>query len=141
MTGVQTCALPIFYLHRAGTTTIKYRYAKSNIVTKTIDITNKRIVVDWDFTKGTLSIGNEKYTTTKSTAIIATSISIFGSASSASYSIAGKLYSAQFYYNGDIKLDFVPCINPSGTVGLYDLVNGEFYGNAGTGTFTAGPAV
>lgn len=130
-----------FYLHRAGTTTIKYRYAKSNIVTKTIDITNKRIVVDWDFTKGTLSIGNEKYTTTKSTAIIATSISIFGSASSASYSIAGKLYSAQFYYNGDIKLDFVPCINPSGTVGLYDLVNGEFYGNAGTGTFTAGPAV
>ena len=37
--------------------------------------------------------------------------------------------------------DFVPCKNPSGTVGLYDLVGGEFYGNSGTGTFIAGEEV
>lgn len=37
--------------------------------------------------------------------------------------------------------DFVPCKNPSGTVGLYDLVGGQFYGNSGTGTFTAGAEV
>lgn len=37
--------------------------------------------------------------------------------------------------------DFVPCKNPAGTVGLYDLVGGEFYGNSGTGEFTAGAEV
>ena len=42
-------------------------------------------------------------------------------------------------WDGDAKVrDFVPCKNPSGTVGLYDLVGGEFYGNSGTGTFIAG---
>lgn len=34
--------------------------------------------------------------------------------------------------------DFIPCKNPSGTVGLYDLVGGQFYSNSGTGAFTAG---
>ena len=37
--------------------------------------------------------------------------------------------------------DFIPCKNPSGTVGMYDLVGGEFYGNSGTGAFTAGAEV
>lgn len=37
--------------------------------------------------------------------------------------------------------DFIPCKNPSGTVGLYDLIGGEFYGNSGTGAFTAGADV
>ena len=47
-----------------------------------------------------------------------------------------KLYSCQIYDNGTPVRDFVPCINPSGDVGLYDLVGQQFYGNAGTGTFT-----
>lgn len=37
--------------------------------------------------------------------------------------------------------DFIPCKNPSGTVGLYDTVNDTFYGNSGTGTFAAGPEI
>lgn len=37
--------------------------------------------------------------------------------------------------------NFVPCKNPDGVVGLYDLVGGEFYGNSGTGAFTAGADV
>ena len=37
--------------------------------------------------------------------------------------------------------DFIPCKNPSGAVGLYDTVNGTFYGNSGTGTFAAGPEI
>lgn len=55
--------------------------------------------------------------------------------------LPAKLYSCQMY-NGDTPLrNFVPCTNPSGEVGLYDLVSGTFYANAGTGEFTAGPAV
>lgn len=52
-----------------------------------------------------------------------------------------KLYSCQIYDNGTLIRDFIPCKNPSGTIGLYDTVNSQFYSNAGTGTFTAGPEV
>ena len=50
-----------------------------------------------------------------------------------------KLYVCQLYDNGNLIRDFVPCIDPAGAVGLYDLVGGKFYGNAGTGVFLAGP--
>ena len=49
-----------------------------------------------------------------------------------------KLYSCQIYDNGTLVRQFVPCINPDGEVGLYDLVGRKFYGNTGTGVFTAG---
>ena len=49
-----------------------------------------------------------------------------------------KLYSCQIYDNGTLIRDYVPCKNPSGELGLYDLVNQQFYSNAGTGTFIAG---
>lgn len=52
-----------------------------------------------------------------------------------------RLYSCQIYDNGTITRYFVPCKNPYGEVGLYDLVNCMFYQNVGTGTFTAGPEV
>ena len=45
----------------------------------------------------------------------------------------------QVYDNGNLVRDFVPCKDPSGNVGLYDLVGVQFYGNSGTGVFAAGP--
>lgn len=50
-----------------------------------------------------------------------------------------KLYGLKMYLDADgsnLVRDFVPCINGSGEVGLYDLVGNLFYGNAGTGVFT-----
>lgn len=52
-----------------------------------------------------------------------------------------RLYSCQIYDNGTIIRDYVPAKNSSGIVGLYDVLNDEFYQNAGTGTFTAGPEI
>lgn len=52
-----------------------------------------------------------------------------------------KIYACQFYQNGTLVRDFIPCKNPSNAVGLYDIANGVFYGNAGTGAFTAGGEV
>ena len=47
-----------------------------------------------------------------------------------------KLYEAKIYDSKSaLARDFVPCISPSGAVGLYDLVGKKFYGNAGTGAF------
>ena len=53
--------------------------------------------------------------------------------------MSSQLYSCQIYDNGTLVRDLVPCKNPSSAVGLYDLVNDTFYGNAETGSFTAGP--
>lgn len=55
--------------------------------------------------------------------------------------IRGKLYGCKIYDNDKIVRDFIPCKNPSGAIGLYDTVNSQFYQNAGTGTFIAGPEI
>lgn len=52
-----------------------------------------------------------------------------------------RIYSCQIYDNGTLIRDFIPCLNSSGTAGLYDTVNGVFYTNAGSGTFAVGQTV
>ena len=54
----------------------------------------------------------------------------------------GKLYSAKIYDGNTLIRNFIPCKNSSGTIGLYDIVNSQFYTNVGTGgAFTAGPDI
>lgn len=55
--------------------------------------------------------------------------------------LTGKIYYVRLFSNGQAVRDFVPCKNSSGAVGLYDIVGGQFYANAGTGSFTAGPEI
>ena len=55
--------------------------------------------------------------------------------------VIAKLYSCKVYDNGTLIRDFIPCLKSDGSVGLWDDVNSVFYGNAGTGTFTAGPVL
>lgn len=49
-----------------------------------------------------------------------------------------KLKYLKITESGVLKRDFIPCINPDNEVGVYDLVNGVFYGNSGTGSLIAG---
>ena len=49
-----------------------------------------------------------------------------------------KMYSAKITEGTEVVRDFVPCINDLGEIGMYDLVEGIFYGNKGTGTFYSG---
>ena len=53
--------------------------------------------------------------------------------------LQGKIYSCQIYDNGTLVRDYIPVKLADGSVGLWDDVGGAFYGNAGTGTFIAGP--
>lgn len=46
-----------------------------------------------------------------------------------------QLYSCKIYDNGTLVRDFIPAMNASGVIGLWDDVNSTFYTNAGTGTF------
>lgn len=50
-----------------------------------------------------------------------------------------RFYSMQIYTSVKQR-DYVPCVNPSGVVGLYDLAKGVFFG-PNFGTFVAGPEV
>lgn len=50
-----------------------------------------------------------------------------------------KLYSCRMWDNENLVRDFMPVQRSDGAVGLYDLVNGVFYGNSGSGVFIAGP--
>lgn len=53
-----------------------------------------------------------------------------------------RLYSCRIYDNSVLVRNFIPCYRKADNVaGLYDLVNGVFYTNAGTGTFTKGADV
>lgn len=54
---------------------------------------------------------------------------------------SAKLYNCSIYNNGVLIRSFIPCKNASGTVGLYDSINNQFYQNAGSGTFIAGPEI
>lgn len=50
----------------------------------------------------------------------------------------GAVYGIKVYSGSNLTYNFIPCINPSLEYGLYDVVNNQFYGNAGTGSFTGG---
>ena len=45
-------------------------------------------------------------------------------------------------FSGEVLVrNFIPCKNPSGVIGLYDVIENKFYKNAGTGSFVAGAEV
>ena len=44
----------------------------------------------------------------------------------------------QLYQNDVFTHDLIPCKNPAGKPGMYDLLNAKFHGNAGTGEFVVG---
>ena len=52
----------------------------------------------------------------------------------------GKLYYLRLYDNNELVRNFVPCYRKSDNeIGVYDIVNNQFYANSGTGTFKMGP--
>lgn len=110
---------------------------------------NKRFTVDNN--QGALIIGDTyAITNTVSTAVSKMPWILLASAISSGNGIDAsslgnyaslKLYSCEIYGGSTLVRDFIPCKNPAGAVGLYDTVNGTFYGNSGTGVFTAGAEI
>lgn len=53
-----------------------------------------------------------------------------------------RIHIFKIWNNNEIVRNFIPCKRDlDGVIGLYDTVTKEFYTNAGTGTFIAGPEV
>ena len=51
------------------------------------------------------------------------------------------VYSLKLWQNNEVVRNFIPAKNSSNVVGMWDTVTKTFFTNAGTGSFTAGPAV
>lgn len=64
-----------------------------------------------------------------------------GQYNNASSSIQGRLYSYQCYSSENLIQDLVPCINPDGIVGVFDMVENKFYKSGSDLDFIAGPAI
>jgi hypothetical protein len=57
---------------------------------------------------------------------------------SAGYKSSVKMYSAQITQGSTLVRNFIPVLRKSDNeIGMLDLIEGKFYGNAGTGKFTA----
>lgn len=93
--------------------------------------------------KGVFSLDGETLATMAGTFTGSYNLTLFALNRSNSIQEYGilRLYSCQIYDNGSICRDFIPCQKADGAVGLWDDVNEVFYGNAGSGAFTAGPEV
>ena len=118
----------------------RFDYA-SSITALTVKPTGK-FTIDSDKNKCYIN-GELAFTATYTTFTSPVNMYIFNNNNNGSLSggSSAKLYNCSIYDNGVLIRSFIPCKNASGTVGLYDSVNNQFYKNAGSGTFIAGPEI
>jgi hypothetical protein len=126
-----------FYM---GTYNGKYYYGCGTTDHNTnIDTTSGKQTYVLDIPAKKFTVSGSVDTSITTEAITASaSLYLFGFDYSPVRAYAEKIYASQIYNNGTLVRNFVPARNSSGTLGLYDTVNGAFYTNAGSGTFTAG---
>lgn len=129
-----------FALWNAGTTKLQSYYGtKTN---NTVPITDMSLDVDanknvWKYSGETITFDKNNFTCAYSMYIF----NVNKDDNSAYLPGIMKLYYFKIYNNDVLVRDFIPCKNQSGTIGLYDTVNSQFYSNVGTDTFIAGPDI
>lgn len=126
-----------FYFRRTAVDKIEYRFAGGGYSTLAVSIDNTRVLMDVDFVSKMLKIGEVSAAISSNTNV---SSNLFIGRSGFNC-MAGRIYSLQVYESGEKILEFVPCVSALGVPGLYELENGTFHENTGTGTITPGPAV
>lgn len=96
-----------------------------------------------DFTNGVLTIDGVDTTYTPYTFTNTSNAPLFARIynSAVGYYFVGRIAYWKVYRYGELYMDLVPCIDPNNEVGMYDTIGGTFYGNSGSGVFTAGPEV
>jgi len=53
--------------------------------------------------------------------------------------VAATLYYFKMWIGGTLIRDLIPCKDGSSQVGMYDMVDGKFYGSSSNASFVAGP--
>jgi hypothetical protein len=88
--------------------------------------TNRNVV---DKNKNVLELNGSKTTLKANTFDSPQSLAIFAcNTPSSGYTnkAKAKIYSFKIYDNDVLERDYIPCTNPSGRAGLYDIINQEF---------------
>lgn len=100
-------------------------------------------ITNIDKNKNICSFNNIMITNTSSTVNATTNMFLLAlnDVGTAKYFLSAKLYSCQIYDGNTLVRDFIPVKTTTNTYGLWDNINKVLYKNAGTGTFTGGPAV
>ena len=118
-----------------------FRYGANSAANNTIGIMDRILL---DINKNVATLNGVKLTNSAATFNTGTNLMLFVRNTNGTlnnYAIA-KLYACSIYSDETTMIrNFIPCKNPSGVIGLYDLVNNQFYQNAGTGSFVAGAEV
>lgn len=84
------------------------------------------------------SVGGQTLTSAAATFTGTTNIYLFGRSYSSVSCSQIKMYRCKMYKAGTLIRDFVPCKNPDGVAGLYDIVNGKFYTTSTAAPLPAG---
>ena len=119
----------------------QFTYGSSYSTTSVTAAINTRFSVDQNKNVGTVNGVSSSATANTFTSSLNAFIFCQNNGGSASNFSSFRLFRFSMYDNGTLVRDFIPCQKQDGTLGLWDDVNSVFYGNAGTGTFTAGPIV
>lgn len=102
----------------------------------TVDIQNSAMCFDDGNSFATGTLGN---TFTENDTMYLFARHIGWSPGGANSHCSMRIYSCQIYAGDTLERNYIPaCRNSDMAVGLFDLKNGEFFGNAGTGSFTMG---
>lgn len=119
---------------------LRSAYGSQNLSFATTNYTQK---VHIDKNKTSCQLGSETLTHTSATFQNTYNMYLFASNEFGSVGSKAKmsLWGCQIWDNGTLVRDYVPCLNEGGVAGLYDMVNGVFYGDAAGGAFMAGPVV
>lgn len=128
-----------YVLHANNTDAFRSDYGRNKLETGVTPTTKTTI----DKNKNVTIIGSYTGTSPEATFTCSSTLPLFAGNTGGVVSQFTSLYfySGKIYDNGTLIRDFVPCKNLDGVIGLYDIVNDEFYQNAGTGDFVAGPDV
>ena len=141
-----------FGIHYASVFQVcSYNDGTANNLTNSNATTLSRNVVILDATNHVEEWGNVQINsqtiTGKNVASLSTTntstskFSLFGVPTTPSKNALARIYRFKLWDNGDLIYDIIPVLDHNSVPCMYDLVSNQFFYNAGTGDFIAGPVI
>lgn len=128
-----------FAFNSMSENSIEYLFGNSGWNTETVyDATNSLIALD--FSNQYIYINSDTAARPQVTTFTEQTLSLcLFARNGGSANISGRIYAFEIYEGSTLVRNFIPCYRKEDNVaGFYDMVNGVFYQNAGTGTFIKG---